>query len=75
MRDYIHSDIFGAFGGDFYGSLGIPHLVPCSKSRGPPPDRIRLPSCCAVCWSLLVIFEHLVVVARKHKRVPFVSAM
>ena len=21
MRDYIHSDIFGAFGGDFYGSF------------------------------------------------------
>ena len=46
---------FGAFGGDFYGSLGIPHWVPCSKSRGPPPDRIRLPSCavCGQCFESL----------------------
>ena len=46
---------FRAFGGDFYGSLGIPHWVPCSKSRGLPPDHIRLPSCavCGQCFESL----------------------
>ena len=40
---------------EILGSLGIPHWVPCSKSRGPPPDRIRLPSCavCGQCFESL----------------------
>ena len=47
--------IFGAFGGDFSGSLGIPHWVPC-RSRGLPPDHIRLPSC-AVCENVRALTD------------------
>ena len=40
MRPAFGAFAFGAFGGDFSGSLGIPHWVPCSKAE----DRLRITS-------------------------------